>query len=137
MIDGCHVVQILEAANARSCDILLLHALGVQYLDNYLESDFSWASGVRFDCPPHLKINLVVSSNYVGSFMLSSKNAQFHLIVRLSRCIIVTLFVAAAASVYFILVVVFVSLVQCRCCKRVSHNDQCPLIYNEWYIEWV
>ena len=51
-----------------------------------MEFDLSWASGVRSDCHPHLKVNLMISSNYGRSFMLSSISAQFHLILWLTRC---------------------------------------------------
>ena len=54
-------------------------------LDGHFEFGLSWTSGVRSDCPSHLKINLVACSNYGRCFMLSSKSAQYHLIFALSR----------------------------------------------------
>ena len=58
----------------------------IKILDGHFEFDLSWALVDRSYCPPHLKINLVVSSNYSISFVLSSKIAQFHLMLGLSRC---------------------------------------------------
>ena len=43
----------------------------------HFKFDLSWASRVRLDWPPHLKINLKLSSNYGRSLMFSSKIAQF------------------------------------------------------------
>ena len=39
----------------------------------HLEFDLSWSSEVNFNFPPHLKLILMVCTNYVRSFMLFFK----------------------------------------------------------------
>ena len=43
----------------------------------HLEFDLSRSSEVKSNFPPHLKLILMVCTNYAGSFMLFSKSAQF------------------------------------------------------------
>ena len=56
-----------------------------RWVGGHLEFDLSWSSEVNFNFPPHLKIILMVCTNYVRSFMLFSKSAQFSQIRELIR----------------------------------------------------
>ena len=61
-----------------------------RWVGGHLEFDLSWSSEVNFNFPPHLKIILMVCTNYVRSFMLFSKSAQFSQIRELIRSTTIT-----------------------------------------------